>query len=486
MVAFRVEMPHVGESVTEAVIGKWLVRPGDGVKKYDPLVEVVTDKVNMEVPAPADGTVTALLSEEGATIAMGSVIAEMDVASDAAPASSGESGGTGDAGGSGASPEADDADASRAGRIGTMLVGANVGPTGGEFRDTSLQSTDSTGKASSSEAGGASASGAAPSAGTDARRRYSPVVMRLAARHDVDLSQVDGTGRGGRVTKQDVEAFVGARGPTPASTSGQIDVGMRGDGASGTVRPSVAHAGGATVAVEREDEVVSPTPVRRMIADHMARSVREIPHAWAAVEVDVSDAVRFRDEHQSAITADTGQRLTYLPIALLLVARVLRQHRRLNASWTDDGVVLKGAVNVGIAVAADHGLVVPVVRDADRLDLRAAVLECTRLVDAARSNRLSVADVAGGTFTLNNTGAFGSMLGGAIINHPQAAILNTEAITRRPVVVSATDGSESIGIRPMMNLCLSFDHRVIDGAEAMAFLRDVKTALQSPSDGLRP
>lgn len=242
----------------------------------------------------------------------------------------------------------------------------------------------------------------------------------------------------------------------------------------------------ATDAADRPppgDQLTLPSPIRTMIAERMARSVREIPHAWAAIEVDMTHVVRYRESQRQAVKSATGSRLTYLPISVLVVARALRRHTRLNASWTADGVVLRGSVNIGIAVASEHGLFVPVLKNADTMGLNRAVQECRRLIEAGRGNRLSIADVSDGTFTLNNTGAFGGILGGAIINYPQAAILNTESIVKRPVVVEHPDGSESIGIRHMMNLCLSFDHRVIDGAEAMAFLNYVKSHFESPAFG---
>ena len=420
-----VELPHVGESVTEAVIGKWLVSPGDVIRKYDPLVEVITDKVNMEVPAPADGKLVGMLVNEGETVEMGAPIAEMEV--EAAVDS----------------PSQDGASVQSASRIGTMITGANVGPTGGEFQDTSLNTEASTiedrGEPSPVRRG---ADGGIAQARD---RRYSPVVTRLADRHGIDLTEVQGTGRGGRITKRDVEA----------------------------------HISSSTVFVPSDDELVQPSPVRKMIAENMARSFREVPHAWGAIEVDVSQLVAYRNEMIDEVEAATGSRLTYLPIVLHHVAKALKSHRRLNSSWTDDGIVLKGEVNIGVAVAADQGLVVPVIKGAADLTLNATVNELARLVDAARSNRLALGDVQGGTFTLNNTGALGSVWGGAIINYPQAAILTTESIVKRPVVISTPDGQDAVVIRSMMNMCLSFDHRIVDGDAAMAFMRDVKSNLES-------
>ena len=448
MATLAVEMPQVGESVTEAIIGKWLVAPGDVLRKYDPLVEVVTDKVNMEVTATADGTVTKLIAEEGSTIAMGSVIAEMEV-DDGATQSAADA------------PVSAQQQEDRAGRIGTMVTGANVGPTGGEFRDTSLETGAATGEQPVSEQPSRARNASGGASGRKAV--YSPVVLRLAQRHAIDLAQLSGSGQGGRVTKRDVERYLEQL-PTQHSED----------------------ATDATDAADRPppgDQLTLPSPIRTMIAERMARSVREIPHAWAAIEVDMTHVVRYRESQRQAVKSATGSRLTYLPISVLVVARALRRHPRLNASWTTDGVVLRGSVNIGIAVASEHGLFVPVLKDADTMGLNRAVQECRRLIEAGRGNRLSIADVSDGTFTLNNTGAFGGILGGAIINYPQAAILNTESIVKRPVVVEHPDGSESIGIRHMMNLCLSFDHRVIDGAEAMAFLNYVKSHFESPAFG---
>ncbi len=436
MAKMQIEMPHVGESVTEAVIGKWLVSPGDAIRRYDPLVEVITDKVNMEVPAPRDGTVTELLVSEGDTVQMGAPIAEMEIEG-ALPAPVVEE------------PVATSSPpVQSASRVGSMIVGANVGPTGGEFTDTSLQAESVV-----------EAEPTVSSPGAQRRRqrgrndrgaRISPVVRRLAERHGIDVNAVNGTGAGGRVTRRDVEAYLES---SPAS-----------------------------VVEGRDDEVIEPTPIRRMIAENMERSFREIPHAWGAIEVDVTALARYRSNNIERVLSNTGHRLTYLPIVLRHVARALKDHRLLNSSWVDGKVVLKGAVNIGVAVAAEQGLVVPVVQNADQLTLEETVSEMARIVEGARAGKLQLGDVQGGTFTLNNTGALGSILGGAIINYPQAAILTTEAIIRRPVVIDTQDGGEGIAIRSAMNMCLSFDHRIIDGAEALAFLGDIKNRLESMSE----
>ncbi len=431
MGAFKIELPHVGESVTEAIIGKWLKSPGEHIEKYDPLVEVITDKVSMDIPAPASGTLTKLLAAEGDTVPMGSVIAEMEtdeaVVQDESELST-------------PSPGVESPGSSLAGRIGTLVQGANVGPTGGEFLDTSLSSSTDDALPTTAE----------PSRPNDGKQRFSPVVTRLAAQHGVDLGSLAGTGLGGRVTKKDVLA---------AAESA----------------PSGSPAAGS---VSAEDQVIEPTPIRRMIADHMVRSTSEIPHAWSAIEVDVTGMVEWRTANRQRFEKAHNVRLTYLPITLLCVAAALKANPRINSSWLDGKVVLKGQINVGVAVAAPEGLVVPVVQGAAGSTLLELAQRLDGVVKRARSGSMTLDDVRGGTFTLNNTGALGSVWGGAIINHPQAAILTTEAIVKRPVVISR-EGDDAVVVRSMMNICLSFDHRIIDGAEASTFLQAVKTGLEA-------
>ena len=435
---FNIELPHVGESVTEAVIGKWLKAPGDQIEKYDPLVEVVTDKVNMDVPSPASGTLTKIIAIEGETVAMGAVIAEMETVD-------GEVSVTSDS--PAASEPAQVSESSLASRIGTLVQGANVGPTGGEFVDTSLTAA----KPADSAAQNTSAQ---PATSGSRQKGFSPVVTRLAAQHGIDLYSLVGTGLGGRVTKKDVLTAV-ENGGTGSTSSPQT----------------------TQVALD-EDQVIEPSPIRKMIANHMVKSMTEIPHAWSAIEVDVTGMVEWRTANKDNFEREHGTRLTYLPITLSVVAHALRANPRLNSSWSDGNIILKSAINVGVAVAADGGLVVPVVHSAADSSLVDLAGKLGGVVERARSGSMTLDDVQGGTFTLNNTGALGSVWGGAIINHPQAAILTTEAIVKRPVVISAS-GVDSIAIRSMMNICLSFDHRIVDGAEASVFLQSLKSGLEA-------
>ena len=455
--SFKIEMPHVGESVTEAVIEKWLKKPGDRIEKYEPIVEVVTDKVAMEVPAPATGELTEIVAQEGETVPMGAVIAEMDT-EDAElpvePASHTSDPATAPPSGSAPMPSASERQANlprpsglrmaNASHVGSMITAANVGPTGGAFSDTSLGSVSETGEPEQ-------ASELTPSS-QKAFARLSPAVRRLLNEHGLDASSIDGTGVGGRITRADVlRAAEHGRSATGATQS----------------RQNLAMGTG---------KLTKPSTMRRMIADHMSKSFREIPHAWSAVEVNVSGMVECRNANQEPATERTGVRLTYLPFTLAVVAGALRSNPLLNSSWQQDGILLLDHINVGIAVAGKGGLVVPVLKNADQKSVLELSSELAGIVERARNGNLTLEEVSGGTFTLNNTGALGSVWGGAIINHPQAAILTTEAIVKRPVVVD-----EEVQVRPMMNICLSFDHRVIDGAEASTFLQDVRNGLEAIS-----
>jgi 2-oxoisovalerate dehydrogenase E2 component (dihydrolipoyl transacylase) len=399
----KIELPQVGESVTEAIVGRWLKQVGDRVEKYDPLVEVVTDKVNMEFPSPESGVLSSILVEEGQTVPMGAVIAEMDV--DGEP---------------GREDKDDAAETETVDRTGTLLKNvAPVGPTG---------------------SGGPMTVAPAPRAS----KRYSPAVIRLAAEHDLDLSLVAGTGIGGRITRKDVQGYLDARTTTPKTA------------------PSA------------DEERVPLTPVRRMIAANMVKSVTEIPEAWTVVEADVSGLVELRESAKAGFQRREGVNLTYLPFVVKAVAEALKESPIVNSTWGGDAIILKRRVNVGVAIAAPDGLVVPVVRDADSLGVAELAAAIDDLATRAREGRLQVADMQSGTFTINNTGALGSVTGKAIINYPQAAILNTEAIVKRPVVVG-----DAIAIRSIMNLCLTFDHRIMDGDDAGAFVSGVKRRLEA-------
>jgi 2-oxoisovalerate dehydrogenase E2 component (dihydrolipoyl transacylase) len=273
-------------------------------------------------------------------------------------------------------------------------------------------------------------------------------VRRLATELNVDLSRVTGTGMGGRITREDAAKFAQGPGIVPAA-----------------VAPAQPGA---------NEEAVALTPVRRLIAQHMTRSASEIPAAWSTVEVDVNDLVAIRQGMKDEFQAREGVGLTYLPFVIKAVVESLREHPYLNSTWGEDKIILKKRINVGIAVAAPDGLVVPVIHDAPSMSVAELAKAGRDLTNRAREGKLTLPDVQGGTFTVNNTGALGSVMSQPIINHPQAAILTTESIQRRPVVVG-----DGIAIRSMMNVCITFDHRIVDGAQASAFLQSVKQRLEA-------
>ena len=421
--ALIIELPHVGESVVEGTIGKWLKQPGDAVQRFEPLVEVVTDKVTTEVPSPVEGSLLRVLAQEGETVPMGAPIAEMDTAE--ATQSDGHAPKT-------------SAEAAPTSTTGYLVTEARpVGPTGG---GPSEEEPPDPRKSSDRVPSGVA--------------RPSPAVRRLAEEHGVDLSEVHGTGLGGRISRDDLFRHI-QEAPATAAPAPQVQP-----------KPEPAPSD--------EEEHVPLTPVRRMIAEAMVRSVSQIPHAWSSLEVDVDSLVDLRNQVRRGSEEQEGIELTYLPFVIKAVVESLKEHPTFNATWGGDKIILKKRINLGIAVAAPHGLIVPVIHDADRLSIAELARTTRDLVQRSRQNKLTLDDVHGGTFTLNNTGALGSMVSQPIIDHPQAAILTTEAIQKRPVV-----REDTITIRWMMNLCLSFDHRINDGAESGAFLQAVKASLES-------
>jgi 2-oxoisovalerate dehydrogenase E2 component (dihydrolipoyl transacylase) len=397
-----IKMPQLGESVTEGTVDRWLKKEGDYVKRDELLVEVVTDKVNAEIPSPFEGTLVRISVPEGTTIPIGTEIGVIELAG-------------ADAGATVAAAPAPVAEA-------PVAVGAAV---------------------STATADGAPG------------RRLSPAVRRLAEEHGIDPMQIAGSGEGGRVTRDDVLAFLDRQ---PAAAAAAV--------APAPPTPPPARD-------EEGDQVVRLSAMRRSIAEHMTRSLATSPHAWTLQEVDVTALVRYREAEKDGFRQRHGVPLTYLPFVAQVVCDALREFPFLNSTWTDEGIVLRRSINMGIAVAIPDGLIVPVVRDADRLGFTDLTRAINDLAERARGKRLKPDEVAAGTFTLNNTGATGSVASQPIINQPQAAILTTESIIRRPVVIG-----EGIAVRHMMNMCLSFDHRIIDGMTAGGFLGFIKQRLE--------
>lgn len=424
-------MPQLGETVTEGTVGRWLKKVGDQVEKYEPLLEVETDKVASEIPSPFAGTLTSILAQEGTTVPVGAAICEIGgaPASDAPPAASGAA-----------------APASHAPSASTSGAGlASVGATAG----------------SQVSAGGNGV-------------RYSPAVRKLAREHRVDLGSISGTGRGGRVTAHDVTAHVGsgAAAADRYSPAAQVASAVVTPPRTPTAAPApspvpVAPAGD-------EDTVIRLSQMRKTIAERMVLSTSTIPHAWCMMEADVTELSRWRDKEKAAFKAREGVNLTYLPIVISAVCRALREVPAVNATWAGDHIIVRKHINVGIAIDIEDGLVVPVVRDADRYSLAGLAQAINEIVDKARKRRLTMADLTDGSITVDNTGALGNVASVPIINPPQAAIITMEAVVKRPWVVN-----DAIAIRSIMNLCMCIDHRVLDGAMASRFLGSVKAQLES-------
>lgn len=440
--AKAITMPQLGESVTEGTIARWLKAEGEEVEKDEPIAEVDTDKVSAELPSPLAGRIERLLVPEGTTVEVGAEIALVATA-DEAP----EEG-----------PAREDLLRSEGPTeefpaAGTRAQPVAAGP--GESRTAATSREEGDGRG-----------GRVPTAEELRLSRSSPVVRRLAAEHGVEISEIRGTGIGGRVTKKDIEAYIREREAPPREEA--------------PPRPAPPRE---RVEVYEGDEVVEVTSVRRAIADRMSRSKREAPHAWTLVEADVSGLVRLREARKEEFRRREGINLTYLPFIVKAAVESLKEHPVLNSVWDGDRIVLRRRINVGIAVDLEGGaLIVPVIKDADDYGIVGLARRIDEVVRKARERRLSPDDVSGGTFTVNNPGALGSVVSTPIINHPQAAILSAEAIVKRPVVLE----DDSIAVRSMMNLEVSFDHRILDGGAALRFLNAVKRRLESytPESGI--
>jgi len=452
----KVTMPQLGESVAEGTIGRWLKKPGDRVEKYEPLVEVITDKVNAEVPSPFAGTLTAILAEEGATVPNEAPIAEIETAEGADAASANDA----PAAPAVAAPEAAPAPAPTAAPAARVELAAPQAPGGAAPAPASPPPA----------APAPTTAAPAPVVG-DADARMTPAVRRLLREHGLAAEQVRGTGGGGRVTREDVLAVVELTrtGGAPAAPAPLPALG----------RSAPAPATGTQVAFPPgADEVLVPmTQMRKGIAAQMTRAL-QVPHAYVHVEVDTTNLVRLRESLKRDYQGREGISLSFVPFVMKAAVEALKRNPTFNATWTEQGLVAKRRINMGVAVAVDDGLIVPVVRDVDQLSINGINRAITDVAARARAGKLRVDDFGGGTFTVDNTGWFGSNLTMPIINVPEVAILTMEAITKRAVVVETPQG-DVIAIRPVMNMVIGIDHRANDGAQAGYFLRDVKAWLES-------
>jgi pyruvate dehydrogenase E2 component (dihydrolipoamide acetyltransferase) len=435
--AVDVVMPQMGVSVSEGTVTKWLKREGEHVEADEPLLEISTDKVDTEVPSPASGTVTHILVQEGETVAVGTKL--------------GQIGGGGDAPAAPAPAPAPPAAAPQP----EPAPAAEAPPAPAPAPEpTPVQQPSGNGAF------------------------VSPVVARIASEHGIDPGQVPGTGRGGRVTKQDILAFV-ERGAPEAAPEAQPAPAAP---AARPAAPQPPPAPTAQPAEAQQGETLEPvSAMRRGIAEHMRRSVDTAAHVTSAIEVDMSRIVAARDTMKKEYQAAYGVNPTYLAFVAMAAVETLKDYPYVNGELRGDSIVTRNFVNLGIAVelAEGKGLIVPVIRNAETLNLLGIAKAIADLAARARDKKLLPDDVQGGTFTITNPGGYGTFHGTPVINQPQSAILGTYALVKRPWVVTDENGNDAIAIKPIMNITLTYDHRLVDGAYAGRFLRDLRERLQS-------
>lgn len=446
MAKVDVIMPQMGESIAEGTLSRWIKKAGDAVKRDEPIFEISTDKVDAEIPAPSAGVLAEILVQEGQTVAINTVVARIEteagaVAATPAPVAAAPAA---------APPPPAPAPAAPKPAPAAPPVAPPPPPA---------------------------AAGGEESLEERLRRKSPPLVRRMAAEHNVDLERIPGSGLAGRVTKQDLERFLETKPAAPSVP------------AAAPASPAAPAAAAAPVSATLSIAGVEPWPgdrvepwsrIRKLTAEHMVLSRRASAHVFSVFEIDYTRVARLRAALKREY-ADRGVNLTFLAFIVKAVADNLRRHPGLNAAVWGEQTILRRDINIGIAVALDWGLIVPVIRHADELSLSGVARTIQDLADRARGKKLSPDEVQKGTFTITNPGGFGSQMGAPIINQPQVAILGVGAIEKRPAVVTV-EGQDMLAIRTKGNLTMSFDHRVVDGADADRFLADVKKTLEEFPD----
>jgi len=461
--ATDIVMPQMGESIVEGTITKWLKKPGDKIQRDEPLFEISTDKVDAEIPAPASGVLQEIKVTEGTTVQVNTIVGTIvsdgeGAAVKSAPAAEKK-----------AAPALPVSEPSHPSKI------AKGGAPSAQQPTPAPQANGTPAAAPSAPA--------APRHDEDEHARSSPLVRKIARENNVDLSQVEGTGLGGRITKQDILAFIeggGAAAQAPAPT-------FAGYQTSAPARPSTIEAPPATPVapprpVEIPGDLVPMSRMRQLIAKHMIESRRTSAHVHAMFEVDLTRIVNIRNKNKAAFEQRNGARLTFMPFFVRAAIIALQQFPVVNASLEGDNIRYHRHVNVGIAVALDWGLIVPVLKNADELNFLGLQRGITDLGERARGKKLKPEEVEGSTFTVTNPGQFGAVFGLPIINQPNSAIMGVGGITKMPLVVTDKDGSDSIAIRSVVHLTLGYDHRLIDGAVADQFMAYVKKTLEGWSE----
>ncbi|CAG7642009.1 dihydrolipoamide acetyltransferase family protein [Paenibacillus allorhizosphaerae] len=439
----EVTVPHLAESLVSATVAKWLKQPGDYVEQYDVLCELITDKVTVDMPSPIEGKLVRLLVEEGTTAAVGEAICII------------------------AEPQHAQAE--------SAIAGAPVGGA----------------------AASASADGTQRQEGGEMQGRYSPAVLKLAADYGITLANVKGSGLGGRITRKDVENYIAAGAGKDKVVSRPVDevnravsaaaaeqgvfvssppkVSVRSTGIHLSQNPPLPNIEVVGQPLEgRGEYLMDVTPMRNAIARNMRQSKTEIPHGWMMIEVDVTNLVLLRSKLKGEFMKQEGINLTYLAFLLKAVVNAIKDYPIMNSVWAVDKIIVKRDINISLAVGTEDSLVTPVIKNADQKNIAGLALEIDKYSRKARAGKLTLDDLQGGTFTVNNTGSFGSILSYPIINYPQAAILTFESIVKKPVVIQ-----DMIAVRSMVNLCLSLDHRILDGVICGRFMQRVKENLES-------
>ncbi len=478
--ATEVVMPQMGESIAEGTITKWLKKVGDHVERDEPLFEISTDKVDAEIPSPAAGTLTDILFKEGDTVEVNKPVAVLDGGGASAQPAAAQAPAA-EAPAETAKPEPPaDAEAAPPPAAQAQADGKTAAPAPEASKSApalpSLFSRASPQQLRQPQAPNLRAltsntgdNGHAATAEDLRRTKSSPLVRKIAQEHGVDIGRLEGTGMSGRVTKNDILSFIESGAPAAPARAAAAP-------ATGRVEempaaPSVKPAEG--------DRVEQMSVMRKKISEHMVQSRRTSAHVTTVYEIDMTRIAKLRDQHKEAFAERTGTKLTFMPFIFQAITDALRKFPIFNAQVSGDQIIYKRDINLGMAVALDWGLIVPVIKRADDLSISGLARAANDLADRARTKQLKPDEVAGGTFTITNPGVFGGLFGTPIINQPQLAILGVGKIEKRAKVLTTDDGEDFIGVRWMAYFALSFDHRVIDGADAERFLAYVKEHLEA-------
>ena len=489
--ATEVVMPQMGESIAEGTITKWLKNVGDHVERDEPLFEISTDKVDAEIPSPAAGTLTDIKHKEGETVEVNTVVAVLDgdgaksepappeasaeqtpATTEAADAADQETPAPAEQPAPPAAPPPPQIERPKP-TITTAERGAPPASSGKTAVKPLVRRDDATHKTQAPSSAQRSDDGGAASAEDLRRTKSSPLVRKIAEEHGINIAQLEGTGMSGRVTKNDILSFIESGAPAPAQRSAAAQVAQQPSvGAPGTQPVSVLKPG-------EGDRVEQMSVMRKKIAEHMIASRRTSAHVTTVYEIDMSKVARLRDENRKSFEERTGTKLTYMPFIFKAITDAIRKFPVFNSQVSGDQIIYKRDINLGMAVALDWGLIVPVIKRADDLSISGLARAANDLADRARAKQLKPDEVSGGTFTITNPGVFGGLFGTPIINQPQVAILGVGKIEKRPRVLTTPEGEDYIAIRHMAFFALSFDHRIIDGADAERFLAYLKEHLES-------